>query len=363
MRAPRELWEKWEGRVIDGRFPLRQWLGGSEHSTVFLTERSGKESQKAAIKLIPSENLDEDSQLSRWADAEKLSHPHLIRLFECGRCQIDGTRFLYVVMEYAEEDLAQILPQRALSPAEVTEMLPPTAEALAFLHQAGFVHARIKPSNIMAVDNQLKISADGLRKNGEHGNASATSAYDAPEVATVGVSPSTDVWSVGIMLVTVLTQHEPKLGNGDRGVVPETLPEPFHEIAQQSLQADPKQRCTVSDILNKFQVQEPLVAQAVEERVSKKHPKRWFIVPAMPRCCFSPRWVVADFLSKRLRFCQEKLIPPNHRRPLVIFRRRNRRRHLERRRSPGKKQQGEVVCFSRCCRTYPSERRTPSLAG
>ena len=299
MRAPRELWEKWEGRVIDGRFPLRQWLGGSEHSSVFLTERSGKESQKGAIKFIPSEDLDEDSQLSRWADAEKLSHPHLIRLFECGRCQIDGTRFLYVVMEYAEEDLAQILPQRALSPAEVTEMLPPTAEALAFLHQAGFVHARIKPSNIMAVDNQLKISADGLRKNGEHGNASATSAYDAPEVATVGVSPSTDVWSLGIMLVTVLIQHGPKLGNGDRGVVPETLPEPFHKIAQQCLRVDPKQRCTVSDILSKLQVQEPLVAQAVEERVTEKHPKRWFIVPAIATLLLLAALAGGKFLIKK----------------------------------------------------------------
>ena len=216
MRAPRELWEKWEGRIIDGKFPLRQWLGGCEHSSVFLTERGAEQSQKAAIKLIPAEDLDEDAQLSRWADAAKLYHPHLIRLFERGRCEIDGTRFLYVVTEYAEEDLAQILPLRALSAEEVSEMLPPIAEAMAFLHQAGFAHTRIKPSNVMAVENQVKISADGLRRNGEHGDASETSAYAAPEMATTGASPAADVWSLGVLLVAVLTQREPKSGNSDR---------------------------------------------------------------------------------------------------------------------------------------------------
>src|ERR1035441_9368145 len=109
------VWKTWEGRAVDGKFPLRQWLGGSDHSAVFLTERSGRESQRAAIKLIPAgnlylENLDEAAQLSRWAAAARLSRPHLIRLFEYGRCQIGDTRLLYVVMEYAEENLAEILP-------------------------------------------------------------------------------------------------------------------------------------------------------------------------------------------------------------------------------------------------------------
>jgi hypothetical protein len=115
MSTPIELWKNWEGRIVDDKFPLRQWLGGSDHSAVFLTERSGKDPQKAAIKLIPADALDEDAQLSRWADAAKLSHPHLIRLFESGRYQLEDTPLLYVVMEYAEENLGEILPLRPLS--------------------------------------------------------------------------------------------------------------------------------------------------------------------------------------------------------------------------------------------------------
>ncbi len=42
----------WVGRVIDGRFTLLQWLGGSGRSSVFLTELPGPQARKAAIKLI-----------------------------------------------------------------------------------------------------------------------------------------------------------------------------------------------------------------------------------------------------------------------------------------------------------------------
>ena len=123
-----DISKQWEGRIVDGKFPLQKWLGGSAGSAVFLTERSVNGFQKAALKLIPAEtcsaeNLKEEAQLFRWADIAKLSHPHLIRLFESGRCQIDGTSLLYVVMEYAEENLAQVVPLRSLSTGEVQEML------------------------------------------------------------------------------------------------------------------------------------------------------------------------------------------------------------------------------------------------
>src|ERR1700733_3510569 len=223
MSSLTDVAKKWEGRVVDGKFPLRQLLGGSEYTAVFLTGRGADGSQKAAIKLIPAAsfsdgNLDETGQLARWAESAKLSHPHLIQLFEHGRGKIDERTFLYVVMEYAEENLAQILPQRPLSPEEVKEMLPPTAEALAFLHQSGFAHGHIKPANILAVDNQLKISTDSLRKIGEP-DKQVPGAYVAPEAAKTGPSAAADVWSLGAMLVTTLTQQVPNIKNINGGRV------------------------------------------------------------------------------------------------------------------------------------------------
>jgi TonB family protein len=287
MSSLTEVWKKWEGRVVNGKFPLRQWLGSSENSAVFLTERGANGSQKAAIKLIPVEafsadTVDEAAQLAHWTDGAKLSHPHLIRLFESGRGKIDDRNFLYVVMEYAEENLAQILPQRPLSPAEVGDMLPPTAETLNFLHRAGLVHGHIKPANIMAVGNQLKISSDGLRKIGER-DKPAPSAYIAPEVASTELSPAADVWSLGVMLVAVLTQHEPEIKRNNDGAVaiPQSLPQPFYVIAQRCLRFDPRKRCTVDEILGKPKAPENPPAKVVEKPELAKRRNVWLILPVV----------------------------------------------------------------------------------
>ena len=72
-------WQQWEGRVINGRFPLRLYLGGSEQSVVYLTEINGS---KATIMLIPSDATHAQVQLSRWELTSKLSHPHLVRILD-----------------------------------------------------------------------------------------------------------------------------------------------------------------------------------------------------------------------------------------------------------------------------------------
>ncbi len=308
MSTPSELWKNWEGRVVDEKFPLRQWLGGSDHSAVFLTERTGAAPQKAVIKLIRAEsgsdsnsNSNDDTQLSRWASAAKLSHAHLIRLFECGRSAIDGTPLLYVVMEFAEENLAEILPLRALSPAEVSEMLRPTAESLAYLHDSGFAHGSIKPSNIMAVDNQLKISADSLRKIGEHDNREPTP-YDAPEVATAGVSPAADMWSLGVTLVAVMTQKEMRIDSqGGWARIPYKIPQPFYGIAQLCLRFDPRERCTAGDILSQLQKQtlqgHAPVAKGIEEHLTQRRPKTWIVIPIVVAGLLLVAWVGSKFVA------------------------------------------------------------------
>src|SRR5271169_6307903 len=120
-----EVWAKWEGELISGAFKLRRLLSGSDHSAVFLTQDTAQNIANAAIKIIPTDPPHTLAQLSQWRTAAALSHPHLIRLLDAGRCQLEDRQFLYVVMEYAEETLAQILPHRGLTPDEVRDMLPP----------------------------------------------------------------------------------------------------------------------------------------------------------------------------------------------------------------------------------------------
>jgi TonB family protein len=248
-----EAWKQYEGQVVDGKFHLRQYLGGSDHSAVFLTELNGGVSQKAAIKFIPADVENSANQIAQWQVASKLSHPHLIQIYDAGRCHLGGRNLFFLVTEYAEENLAQILPHRPLTAEEARDMLPPVLEVLSYLHHQDLVHGHVKPGNIMAVHDQLKISSDGLSSVGTPGRKSQElGLYSAPETET-GVTVASDVWSLGMTLVEVLTQH-PLLWDG-RGepVVPEAVPPPLRNIACHCLRQDPQRRWTIAEIATGLQ--------------------------------------------------------------------------------------------------------------
>jgi TonB family protein len=253
--------DDWAGRVVDERFTLLQWLGGSGWCDVFLTELPGHPGQKAAIKLIPAEATDAEARVAGWAATTALSHPHLLQIFHTGRCQINTIRLLYAVMEYAEEDLSQIIPQRPLTDPETREMLVPVLGALSYLHGKGFVHGRLKPSNVMVVDNRVKISGDSIHIAGEHGRPfPAPTVYDAPEVVTGTVSPAADVWSLGVTLLEALTQHPPVWDRSTdaQPTVARSVSQPFADIAKECLRIEPTRRCTLSDIKARLDLVAPV---------------------------------------------------------------------------------------------------------
>jgi TonB family protein len=247
-----EFGKQWQGQAADGRFPLEQYLGGSDQAGVFLTRLQDKSNNKAAIKLLPA-GPDADSRLADWRRAAGLSHPHLVRIFESGRCWLSGKELLYVVSEYGDENLAQVVPQRALTNEEADAMLRPAIAALAYLHDRGLVHGHIHPSNVMAVNDELKLSSDGIRATGSTPQKSEASAYDAPEVATGQPSLAADIWSLGAMLVEALSRRMPagKVGS-DVGMQP-----PYAEIVRHCLVKNPASRWTARDIAGAIQLELP----------------------------------------------------------------------------------------------------------
>ncbi|MGC1435094.1 MAG: protein kinase [Terriglobales bacterium] len=278
-----EAWKKWEGQVVNEEFPLLRYLGGSERSAVFLTKRTDREPEDMAIKLILANAENPELQVSWWELAAKLSHPHLLRLFQTGHCEIEGTQLLYAVTEYAEESLSQILPYRALTPEEARDTLRPVLDVLAYIHAKGFVHGHIKPANIMAVGDLIKISSDGLCGVGESSRVlGATNGYAAPEVADgAGMAPAADVWSLGVTLVEALTQSPPVWKGTEQSelVLPETLP--FSDIASHCLRRNPQQRWTVREIEERLN-QAPLTPQKREVVQPKSSFTKWgYVAPAI----------------------------------------------------------------------------------
>ena len=247
-----KAWKEWEGRVVNKEFRLGEYLGGSEGAGVFMTQY-GPESLKAAVKLIPVGSWEPETaeaELVRLQSARGLSHPHLLQILQAGRTTLDDSDIIFVVMDYADEDLSQILPSRPLTGEEIREMLGPALEALSYLHGKGLVHGRLKPANVMAIGDQLKLSSDGISAAGQRRCApEERSEYDAPEVGRSETLAASDVWSLAMLLVVGLTQHFPGWdASGKQPLLPENVPAPFDEIARHCLLLEPRDRYSVADI-------------------------------------------------------------------------------------------------------------------
>jgi TonB family protein len=295
-RAPgapvNENWKPQEGQTVEGKFRLGQKLGESDHSVVFLTERT-EEPKKAAIKLIPA--ADAEKQLLRWKLATKLPHSHLLRIFESGQCELNGQALLYVVMEQAEEDLSQVLPHRPLTSAEARQMVLPALDALSYLHSKGFVHGRIKPSNILAIADQVKLSSDSIFAISE--GVGAASECDPPEARIGKVSPATDVWALGMTLAEVLTLQKPTWDAVKRQepVLPSELDESFRIVARNCLKLEAAERWTIAEIKSLLQPEK--VPAAKITRGSKS--SAWFyVIPIIVLLVFG--FVVSQFRHSKI---------------------------------------------------------------
>lgn len=287
-RSVFEAAQQWEGHVLaNGNYRFRQYLGGSDHSAVFLTDIGVGQIRPPAIKLIAAHPGSADIQLARWKMAAKLSHPNLIQIFESGRCQLNGEELLFVVTENADESLAQILQQRTLTPNEASEMLKPTLEVLAYLHENGYTHGRLTPSNIMAVDDQLKLSSDSLCRTG----AAALfqrGAYDPPEAALEGLTPAGDIWALGMTMAEALTQHVPTWSDRlrEEPTLPDAMPEPFAEVARHCLRRDPRCRWSIPQIRSGLKQPAPV---PVPEPAREVKPERVIAKPGKS----GNKWVYA----------------------------------------------------------------------
>jgi serine/threonine protein kinase len=250
--------KRWEGQLIDNRFPLQQFIAATNHSAVFLTRLSNSDTRQVAIKFISDDPPAAEQQLAVWNQIAELSHPNLIHLYGAGRCRIAAMNLLYVVMEFAEENLAQVLPERPLTPDETRALLNSVIDVLVYLHAKSLAHTHIKPGNLFAIGDELKVSCDTISPFTQPRKAHREpDVYDAPEEVAAPAKPSdstSDIWSLGITLVEALTQSAPSLpfDNSAEPPIPDTLTQPFLDVARHSLLRNPGQRWSAPQIADRL---------------------------------------------------------------------------------------------------------------
>jgi TonB family protein len=157
--------------------------------------------------------------------------------------------FLYVLMEYADQSLAQLLETRVLTEAEARETLPPLLEGLGFLHSRNLVQGQLKPSNILVVGEQLKLASDTIRPAGEAATSiSMASVYDPPEGRDGSFSTAGDVWALGVTLYEALTRTTPvRPDERSHGVVlPPDFPPASADVIRECLSRRPIDRPSVA---------------------------------------------------------------------------------------------------------------------
>jgi serine/threonine protein kinase len=153
--------------------------------------------------------------------AGRLSHPSIVTIYDVG--EDIQTQNPFIVMEFVEgESLEKQLSDLGGDfPSECAlALIRELACALDYAHSQGIVHRDIKPGNVLlATDGRPKITDFGVAKlnmayQTVAGQALGTPAYMSPEQLNGdAVDGRSDLFSLGVILYTLLTGHRPFQGN------------------------------------------------------------------------------------------------------------------------------------------------------
>lgn len=214
-----------------------------------------------ALKVLSGVALDNEElrfteRFRREATAmARLRHPHIVSLYHYGEAE-EGQ--IYYMMEYVEgADLSDYIRSGKVDPQHLLYWAIQTCDALQFAHENGIVHRDIKPSNLL-IDGKgdIKVADFGLAKFSQVDDGDVdtqltrtnvilgTPNYIAPELLEdpTAVSPSCDLYSIGVTLYQALT-----------GILPRGVPTPpskavpgldprWDEILFRCLSSSPEER-------------------------------------------------------------------------------------------------------------------------
>ncbi len=200
-----ELWNDFEGKTIDGRFPLEHLIGPKGRSAYFTGKT--ETGTPVVVRLIESLN-DEEEILSRWRTVTGMKQEHLVEVMASGQTVLDGTHLVYAVMEPTDAELADVLRERALTSDETRQIALSVADGLQSLHDRGLVHEHVEAENVLAKGETVKLRSDVVR--------------EAPEGAEGAALRARDVRDLSLLLRQALTRSR-TTGQG-------RLPSPFEEV-------------------------------------------------------------------------------------------------------------------------------------
>lgn len=234
------------GRLVDGRYEVREIIGAGGMATVYLAFDKRLE-RLVALKVMRAglgSDLDSSEFTARFRReakaAARLTHPGMVRVYDQG---IDG-EISYLTMEYVEgENLRQRMSHEGcLTLGESLTVTEGVLDALAAAHRQNLIHRDIKPENVLLdEEGRTKVADFGLARavtevtSTSTGTIMGTVAYLGPELVSRGVQDArTDLYAAGILLYEMVTGHQPFTGDSAIDVasrhVHEDVPAPSQSV-------------------------------------------------------------------------------------------------------------------------------------
>jgi serine/threonine protein kinase/CheY-like chemotaxis protein len=260
------------GRTIADRYEIVSTLNVGGMGTVYRAIQRSLD-RVVAIKFIQRHLLGFDSSIQRFMTEarilSRMSHPHVVSVFDFGRTPESEGGHLFLVMEYLTgRDLGEVLAREPfLALPRVASIVLQTLEGLGEAHHLGIVHRDVKPENIILVPTRggrdhVKIIDFGIAlaepapPSSEDAAVCGTPHYMAPEQGEGTATPSSDLYSVGVMLFQMLAGGLPadRGGRGGGGEMRPRLPDPRYlaphrgipdaiaQVCVRALELDPAQR-------------------------------------------------------------------------------------------------------------------------
>lgn len=211
--------------ILNERYKLIEQIGAGGMAVLYKAEDL-ELGRTVAVKVLRPSLVGDPEFLVRFKRearaAANLSHPNIVTVHDVGQ---DGPNTHYIVMEYVPgQNLKQLI--RAQGAFEVDTTLAIVVEVckgVGYAHRAGLIHCDLKPQNILITpDNRVKVTDFGIARAFSAAQAETDEVeevvwgsphYFAPEQAAgEPPTPSSDVYSIGVITFELLTGELPFTG-------------------------------------------------------------------------------------------------------------------------------------------------------
>ncbi|XP_072543782.1 serine/threonine-protein kinase MARK2 isoform X7 [Salminus brasiliensis] len=257
-----------------GNYRLLKTIGKGNFAKVKLARHilTGKE---VAVKIIDKTQLNSSSLQKLFREVrimKLLNHPNIVKLFEV----IETEKTLYLVMEYASggEVFDYLVAHGRMKEKEARAKFRQIVSAVQYCHQKCIVHRDLKAENLLLdADMNIKIADFGFSNEFTVGNKLDTFCgsppYAAPELfqGKKYDGPEVDVWSLGVILYTLVSGSLPFDG--------QNLKELRERVLRGKYRIPFYMSTDCENLLKKFLILNPTKRGSLEQQIMKD---RWMNV-------------------------------------------------------------------------------------